>query len=203
MLLEGRVGPQTLADGATRELRLGRTGAGVVTDAHGRYYEAAARGRLFMAHAIVTAPVIWSTAAGTGGPLVWNGSTTHNVNILAMSAVITTASGVAGALGLTGNTGQVSAPGTTTAIDSRANLLIGGAASGATPYRVGTVTNAGGFFLPVIPIGTNAVTAQIPTWVDLGGILTIPPNCWASVAGSATLTSLVAQIGLLYEEIPV
>lgn len=202
MDLNGMVGPATVGDGTDRVIRLGKRGQVITADGQARYFEASSRGTLFVAHAIVTAPVIWSTAAATGGPLIWNGSAAVDVNLIALSAVITTASTVAGALGITGTSGQTAAPTSTTAIDSRGSLLISGGTSQSTPYRLGTPAAAGGFFLPVLPIGTNAVTAQFNTWTDIGGAVTIPPNCWASVAGSATLSTLVAQIGLVYEEIP-
>lgn len=187
----------------TGRLRIGSTSELQVNDTHGRLYEASRLGRLFVAHAIVTAPVIWSTAAGTGGPLIWNGSSTVNVNLLALGLVETTATSVPGSLGITGNIGQTAAPGSVTAIDSKGCLLISNAVSQSTSYRVGTPTNAGGFFLSVATAGTNAVTAQIQQWYDLAGMVTVPPNCWASVAASATLTSGVYQVTLAFEEVPI
>jgi hypothetical protein len=32
--------------------------------------------------------------------------------------------------------------------------------------------------------------------------LIIPPGCWASVAASATATTTVANVGILYAEVP-
>jgi len=201
---EIRTGPGLYSDGTKGVLpRAGRQGEVIVADYLGRYAEASRRGNLFMANAIVTAPVIFSTAAGTGGPLIWNGSATTYVSIVAVSYAVTTASGVVGALGFTGNSGQTSAPTSTTAIDSRANLFIGGPASAATPFRVGTPTNAGAFLLPFASITTATTAVPIGNpWIEIGGAITIPPNAWASVAASATLTSLVAQIAVLYQEFP-
>lgn len=199
-----KAGQQNNADGVEFSLaRGGRTGGQVVHDAHGRYYEASRLGNLFVAHAIVTAPVIYSTAAATGGPLIWNGGM-KLVNILGVGHAVTTASAVVGALGLTGGTGQTAAPTSTTAIDGRSNLLLGGSPSGATPYRIGTVAVPGAFLIPFASIGTDATTLARPmTWTDLGGILSVPPGAWCSVAASATLTSFVAQIAVVYEEVPV
>jgi hypothetical protein len=61
---------------------------------HGRFYEQASRGNIYTAHAIVTA-VIYTTAAGTGGPLLWNGSTTALASILAVGWGISTVTTVA------------------------------------------------------------------------------------------------------------
>lgn len=199
-----QVGPQTASDGAVIPSRAGRLGEQLVAELQGRYFEQAYRGQLFLAHAIVTAPVIYTTAAGTGGPLLWNGTTNKVASILAVGIGNTVVTTVAAALGLTGNTGQTSAPSSTTAIDSRSNGYIGGAASGCTPYRVGTVTNAGGFFLPFAQLHTGALTVDTSgvLWVDIGGAIVVPPNAWCSVAASATATTAVCSISMLYTEYP-
>lgn len=200
------VGPQLAADGAVIGSRSGRLGDQIVSELNGRYYEQASRGRLFHAYAIVTAPVIFSTAAGTGGPLIWNPSNSGvNVSILAVTCGITVVTTVAAALGLTGNTGQTSAPTSTTAIDQRSNAMVGGTASASTPYRVGTPTNAGSGFLPLLGLHTGALTVDNVGLgvIDIGGAFVIPPGCWGSIAASATATTTVAQLGVLYAEIPV
>src|SRR4029077_3368446 len=107
------------------------------------YYDYARRGLLFCATANVTSPVIYSTAAGTGGPLIWNntgqaagGSNRVLVVLLALGVGITTASAVAGALGITG--GASTAPGSTTAIDGLQNLNLGNPiAAQCNAYRKG------------------------------------------------------------------
>lgn len=175
------------------------------------YYDYASRGQVFCATANVTAPVIYTTAAGTGGPLLWNntgkdagGVSRVNAVLLAMGVSLTTASGAAGGLGITGNTGQTTAPSSTTAIDKVQNLYLGGAAPKCNTYRIGTPTNAGNFFVPMISLGTGAVTVDNldMTWVDLGGLIVVPPGGWASVAGAATATSAVVQVGLIWAEVP-
>jgi len=169
------------------------------------YYGDASLGkRLFVATAIVTAPVIFSTAAGTGGPLLWNGSTDVNARILAVGFGITTASTVAGALGLTGATGQTAAPGSTTTIDGITNLFIGGPKPKCTAYRVGTPTNAGTFLMPFADMSTAALTAETPgmAWIEFNRRITVPPGAWISPSASATLTTLVINIALMWEETP-
>lgn len=200
------IGPQVAADGSTIPTRAGRLGDTIVSELNGRYYEQAARGRLFVATAIVTAPVIFSTAAGTGGPLVWNPPNSGvNVAVLGVTCGITVVTTVAAALGLTGNTGQTSAPTSTTVIDSRQSGLIGGQASVSTPYRIGTPTNAGGFFFPLLDLHTGALTVDNLGlgWIDVGGAVVAPPGSWVSLAASATATTTVAQLGMVYAEVPV
>jgi hypothetical protein len=202
-----QTGPTQNLDGATPNLRGGRLGDLIISELQGRYYEQASRGRLFVARAIVTAPVIYSTAAGTGGPLIWNpvGSGV-NVSLLALTCAATVVTTVAAALGITGATGQTAAPSSTTAIDTSSNCYIGGANPASTAYRVGTPTNAGTFFMPLIAQHTGALTVQSSPgigFIDIGGAIVIPPGCWGSVAASATATTLVAQLGMLYAETPI
>ncbi len=205
ILVDTRTGPIVQTDGAgDQALRQGRMGALIVADGHGRYFEQSTRRNIFRAHAIVTAPVIYTTAAGTGGPLLWNGTSTVNAVLLGVGFGITTASGVAGALGITGNTGQVAAPSSTTAADSSGNGYLGGPPSACSVYRVGTPTNAGGFLMPFAEVHTGALTTDtgLIQWVDLAGTVVVPPYSWVSVAASATLTSAVMQISLVWEEVP-
>lgn len=202
----GQVGPQTVSDGIQSRLRLGKTGEQIVQQLHGRYYENTIRGNLYMAQAIVTAPVIYTTAAGTGGPLLWNPPNSGvNAVILAVSYGITVVTTVAAALGLTGNTGQTAAPGTTTAIDGRTNLFLGQGSSVSTPYRIGTPTTAGAFLLPFASLHTGALTTEtgIVGFVDIGGAMIIPPGAWGSIAASATATTTVGTFGMIYEEVAI
>ncbi len=170
------------------------------------YYDWAKQGRVFAAYATVTTPVIWSTAAGTGGPLLWNNSQTGlqsvNAVLLAVSAVLTTATSVASALGITGGVSVL--PTSTTAIDGSTNCLMGGPAPLCNTYRIGTVATAGAFFIPTHTLDTGAITtvAVAPTWVDLGGTIVVPPGSWAAVAAGATATSGVLKIALMWAEIP-
>jgi hypothetical protein len=202
----GAVGERNYLDGSTPAagLRMGQQGEQMVSQLHGRYYEQALRGRLFTAHAIVTAPVIYTTAAGTGGPLLWNGSTTHNAVILAAGWGVSTVTTVAAILGLTGGTGQTSAPSSTTAVDSVKNCFLGGGAPAMSAFRVGTVSAAGNFFHPLGDLNTGALTTRPGSmnWVDLGGMFVVPPNGWISFAASATASTTVGNFGLVWEEVP-
>lgn len=167
------------------------------------YYRDAAYGkRLFVAQAIVTAPGLFSTAAGTGGPLLWNSTSDKIASIVAVGFAVTVASTVAGALGFTGNSGQTSAPSTTTAIDSSGCLYIGGRAPACQVYRIGTPTNAGNFFFPLAQITTGALTVSESqmNWSFLARSIMVPPGAWFSLAASAVLTTAVIQCGIMWEE---
>ena len=169
------------------------------------------RGNLYGATAIVTAPGIWSTAAGTGGPLLYNGSDSAHggsgrgvtAYLLAISFGLTVASTVAGALGITG--GATTAPTTTTAIDSVWSMKLSTAAP--TPqcslYRVGTVAPAGTFFWPVGQVGTSALTAELAddNFINLGGAIEVSPGYFISPCGSAILSTAVMQISIVWLEL--
>lgn len=195
----------SLGIGAQSNAAQDALGGLLVSELLARYGHLSVNKALFSAHANLTAPVIFTTAAGTGGPLIWNGSNNVNVQLLAVGFGLTVASTVAASLGITGNNGQAVAPTATTAIDSRANMYIGGPASNSTPYRVGTPLSAGNFFVPFAELDTAALTAQPAgmNWIDLGGIVTIPPGAWASIAASVTASTAQINAALVYAEVPI
>lgn len=171
-------------------------------------YSYAREGKVFCARAIVTAPVVFSTAAGTGGPLLWNNSAAGgcavNAVLLGITCALTVVTTVAAALGITGNSGQATAPGSTTAIDTSGNLLVGGKDPKCNVYRVGTPSSAGSFFLPLLALGTGALTVDNMElgFIPLHGLVVVPPGSWASIAASATASTTVAQLGLVWAEVP-
>ncbi len=204
--VSGQVGEQVVGKGVTTQpLRQGMLADVIVSACQGRYYELARNGRVFVAQATVTAPVIYTTAAATGGPLLWNGTSTVCGVILAVGFGVTVVTTVAAALGITGNTGQSAAPTSTTAIDGVRCTYLGGPTPAISSYRLGTVAVAGNFLLPVAALHTGALTVDNATmcWADVGGSVIIPPGCWASVSVSATATTTVGQFGLMWAEVPV
>ena len=200
--IRGAVGPQALANGASPILRADVLGGQHVSQLLAPYYEAVRNGQVFGALAqTVTAPVIWSTAAGTGGPLVYNGTTDKNVVLIALGVGTLVASTVAGTLGI--GMGTTTAPTATTAADARFNMLAGGAASAATPYRIGTVSAAATSYVPIVRASTTALTGETGlSFVELGGMFVIPPGGFASVVGSAVLTTMQMHAALLWMEVP-
>lgn len=185
----------------------GYLGELLISELVGKYSSLVKSGKVYSAYAIVTAPVIFSTAAGTGGPAIWNKpSSTVDAHILGISfGGLSTATSVAGSLGLTGAGGQSIAPTGLTAIDATGNMLVGGPVSQMGGiYRVCTPANPGTQYMPFVAVGTGAITAvEIEaSWIDIGGALIIPPGTWGSVAANATLTSGVVGVGLVWAELP-
>lgn len=74
MDLMGEVGPQAVAagDGTPSLLRMGRTGDGIFTQLHGRYFEQGARGRIFTAANQAAQAVSAALATTYTGLLVYN-----------------------------------------------------------------------------------------------------------------------------------
>jgi hypothetical protein len=186
-------------------MRLGRGGEQIVTELHGRYYEQTNRGNIFTAHAIVTAPVIYTTAAGTGGPLLYNPARADKKAVIsAVGWGVSTVTTVAAILGLTG--GPSTAPSATTAIDSVKNCYLGGSA----PSHVGLSGRHG--------LGGRQLLASAPRsahrrahpstgamhWASIvGGMLIVPPGYFISFAASATASTTVGTFGMIWEEVPV
>ncbi len=165
------------------------------------------RGNVFSAYAIVTAPVIWSTAAQTGGPLLYNAVPASGKGVtaylLAMSAAQTTATAVEAALGIA--TGVSTAPTTTQAITSSGNVRLN--AGAPTPicavYNYGTVSAAATNFIPIMSAAVTLTAQPLSSIItDLGGAIEVSPGYFASVAAGATLTTGVYQIGLIWLELP-
>lgn len=192
--------------GGNRPLRQGRVGSLVVTDGHGKYWEPACRAQLFVAQANVTTPVTYTVLVSVGGPLLWNGSTKYNAGLVGVGWSLTTANTTTTfALGITGSTGQTSAPTTTTAIDATGNCYLGGPASNCTAYRTGTVVNLGKYLLPFAHVHTGILTTEtsLSGWVELSSMIVVPPNSWAAVSASAQGTAVVMTISLMWEEVPI
>ncbi len=205
MQVSGQVGPVIVGDGtASNPFRQGRTGEQMVSELHGRYTEQTRRGTLFYARAIVTAPAGLASSNGIGGPLLWNGSTNVIAYPIALSVCETAVSTVAGVLGFAMGA-QTTAPTGTTAIDNSGSTLLGASTPACSVYRIGTVALIPPTFFPLVNITTGSITTTQDTnqWFDIGGAFGIPYGYYMAIAGTATLSTMAAQIGLIWEEVPV
>ncbi len=205
MQVSGQVGPVLIGDGTgTNPLRQSRTGDLNVTEVHGKYYEQTRRGSLFYARAVVTAPAGLASSNGIGGPLLWNGSSNVIAYPIALSVCETVVSTVAGALGFAMGQ-QATAPTGTTAIDGSGSTLLGASTPACSVYRIGTVSLVPPQFFPLVNITTGSLTTTQDTnqWFDIGGAFGIPYGYYMAIAATATLSTMAAQIGLIWEEVPV
>lgn len=201
------VGDTTAADNADSYGRAGRTGEQMVSMIHGKHYESARLGNIFFAWAVCTAPIIWSTEVGTGGPVIYNPSSTHVASILAVGYGVTTASGVIGALGFTGGYDQAATFATSTTITTGGGpncLLVNNSSSRMEAY-LDADTNTNRWFYPFASVTTRALTATDYrfNWLDVGGKFVVGEDAFIAISASATLTSFVADVCVVWEEVPV
>ena len=193
----GNSNPDAIPGGILKEL--------LASGLLGRYATLAKAGMLYIAQANISAPVAYTNPTGVGGPLLWNRpGSNRDAHILGVALGVSVVTTVAGSVGLTGNVGQSAAPTTTTAIDGKSSGLIGGADGAVEAYRIGTVVNAGNFFLPCFHVHTGALTVDNfgQAYRDLGAPLIVPPGGWAALAGSAALTTLAGIAAIVYAEVP-
>lgn len=169
----------------------------------------AGRGYIFSAAAVGITPSLYSTAAGMSGPILWNGSAVTGLKgvtayLLSISYGLAVASTAAGALGLTGGSAQPAAPTSTTAITKAGCLTLGGPTPQCTPYNVGTVVTAGGFWLPVGHVHTGAITLDTAdeNFIHLGGAIVVPINTWAGAASDAILSASNIDVCITWMEVP-
>lgn len=171
-----------------------------------RDYAPGGLGQVFSAKLSVTSLPIFS-GTGMAGPLLYNGSAAGGgrgvtAYLLALAYGLTTASTVAGSIGIAG--GLTTAPSSTTTTGLLSgNLNLQGPASACSVYASGTISQAGSIYLPTGRVHTGAITVDTDddNFVHLGGAIVIPPGYWAAPAAGATLTSAVIDLGLVWVEI--
>ena len=205
--IRGQVGPQTLQDGAEQALRTEKSGALVVQELHGRYYEQAYRKNFFTAYAVAQATSVVGTAMV--GLQVYNGSpTSSGVNLVlskwSVNIVVTSASTTS--IVLATGAGQLIAPTGQTAATRVANNFIGGQAPQALATSAGTFTNAPTALLTLLH-NTAAIAAtgeDAGAQGDLEGSIIIPPQfyvCFAAVGAAVAASG--SNMHLMWEEVPV
>jgi hypothetical protein len=191
--------------GAQAGMPAGIMGELSISELCGKYATLVKLGKVFYTSAIITAPVIFSTAAQLG-PMLWNrASSGLDAHILGVGVSSpTTASTVAGAISYASQV-QPTAPTTATAIVS-VNAYSGGGVSGmggvfSTATILVAPTNVP---FPLVAVNTGAITTGALTqcYVDVGGAFIVGPGNVGYICGNATLTAGVFTIGLLWAELP-
>ncbi len=207
--ISGQVGEQVIAKGvSTQPIRQGGLGDVIVSELQGRYYEQSRNGRIYIAQAISTTPIVYTNVIGGSQPILWNGSSDINASLLFVTYSLTAETTTTGsALGIIGNTGQVSAPSSTTAIDGMRCLYLGGPQPRCTAYQKGTVVNAPTSIMPIGSLHSGGIAtdnASVTFTVDLGGAFIAPPNSWIGFGVTVVpTTSSVATITFVWAEIPI
>ena len=199
-----RVGDQRNTDGSLCNLRAGKTGEGVFTQAHARLYEAASRRKIFYNHAPAVAMSAPATAAI--GNIIWN---PPDSGVLLAIGKISAAYLVTDADALTINlcySAQATLPTTTSGSTQGCGYIgaVGTSQGIAKGYGIATITTAATPICHLFRLTAGIQTVGVETsWVDLEGSVIIPPGFLLSLhsiaaAGAAGVTSTV-----WWEEVPI
>lgn len=204
-LAEGKVGFQPQADGSFATMRMGKTGEQIVSNAHGKYYEAAMRGTMFSA-TIAAAGVAPGTALSTSPAFQIYNPTGSGKLVSIKQVFVGYVSGTlgAGTLVHAQNQAQPSAPTGGTELTPVCSLL-NGSRGAARAFTGSTIAAASTLIRTSMSMGAAlASSVSFPTLVmdEVDGSIVIPPGvvyCYQGIAAAGTSPLLI--ISALYEEI--
>lgn len=215
MINEIRVGPQQGADGTVNIARGDKTGATVVTDAHGHWSEAATRGRLFTAFlaqgttTVAAGNIIGAAAAASTQFAVWNPIGSAVVLVL-QKLKIQQYSGTPTAGGLTLSTFNAQAVASTLATSAaiRCNYINAGLGAGLCLASAAGATLTGGLILTTL-MGTgwssSATAVASPAGIgyveNFDGEVVVPPGFGVVPTWAGAGTTYLVGYTLTWEEI--
>jgi len=219
MLIQGQVGQTTGLDGTQTNLRQGRTGEIILSQAHGRYYEQTSRGQLFTltlsatTTGIAAGNLLNAAAAASTNFAIWNpiGS---GFNLSITKVMVGLISGTLATGPLYHAVIQTSNPTINTVSTNGVayNNLVGGKSPVARYVAVAAGTALTGASAPVVLRTMNltfsaaafAAPAGANTLADLpDGDLIIPPGYGWVPQFSAAGTSVLNSYSVTWEEIPI
>jgi len=201
MLNEIKVGPRKLDDGSTGEARAGQFSEAIIGQAHGKYYEAASRHRLFVA--ANQAATTWTVALTTNyeGLVVANPRMSSvNLSIIRVSFAVTLDMAASSHIGLF------------VGYDADAECALAAAMPIYNTFLLGPhgQANADDDCDPlVLPTWVEAYMSAFtaadihgtsPTVIDVDGAIIIPPGGYV---GIGCLTATVAMGSIMWEEVPI
>lgn len=202
---QGRVGPQTAGDGAYNALRLDKTGALVVTNAHGRLHEVASRGKLFFVSTPV-AGVAPGTVLSTTPPMsIWN-PVLSGIIVSIKQVYVGYVSGTLGAGMIVHavNLSQLTLPSGGTELIPQCAILNGTRGS-ARVLTGSTLSGTPVIVRPSMSLGAalaSSVSFQFLSVDPVEGSIIIPPGCaYAYQAVAAAGTTPLLAFGIVYEEV--
>jgi hypothetical protein len=203
----------TATDGNTYTVPQGRQTEQIVSELHGKYYQWAYRGRMFIGSSPIAGVAIPISSTTAPTPCIWNplGSGV-NVVLIRYTAAYTGGTGVVTGFGYYALTGAGATIGTAAPISAFAattptNAIIGGGLASKVKFSsTGTVTlTSAGTLVKAMNMG-QAVTAATNTNLPQGGIsedfdgtLIIPPGVLFYTAGTAASGDTFAQSFVWYE----
>lgn len=208
--ISGRVGASLQADGTNLQpFRQGKTGEAVVGQAHGKYFEAAHRGKLFAAQEQGTG-VAPGTALGTTACLTLYNPPNSGVRLAVKKVSLGYVSGTLGAGTMyhcVNNSPTQAAPSGGTALSPVCSdvgnqaapvgkaLVNNTVASGTTAYRAFAYTGA---------FAGGANNSPEPCTEDIDGEIVVEPGCSYQLQSVAAAgTSPKVSPGVVWEEVPI
>jgi hypothetical protein len=206
-ILQGQVGSQNSLDGATVSARMGRQSDQIVSELHGRYYEQASRGSLFLGSNGATPSVTTVALATTytGLALINPAASAVNLVLLKVGYSFLVAFPAAATVGLMGGYSPL---GTTTfsaaATDGLSARLNGARATGRVALSATLVGTPQ--LLQVFGSGlTGAITTtpMIPQTIDMEGSVVIPPGGYVAIYTSTVSGAAALAASFMWEETPV
>jgi hypothetical protein len=223
--VRGRVGPDTLADGAEAKVRQGKNAEQIVQSLHGRFYETNYRGALFsggMAFASISNVTFTvATLGATATPImgVWNPAASP-VNLVIVQATLGV--GVT-ALQATGcapfawcmSTGNGALTLGAQPLNRKTLALAGSAARDVSNVALtGLTNNLVQRFASALGGGSNVEAAFLATQVGalpphvasieyIEGAIIVPPGGVLALLAAATGVAHSAASSLLWEEVPI
>lgn len=211
--LRGMVGPQNAPDGNPSIVRAGRTGELITSVAHGSYYEAVKRGRVFVGSNAVTGLAIPIYSAKANALTLWN-PTGNNFDLVLLATILGhhSTTGLMGVVGYgfvapAGATWGTASPFPTCTPADPVNALIGQGQKSTAIFSpaVNTTTANPTHLMPfcsVLPV-TSAQTIQPYQLIDyVDGRIVLAPGSAIQLVGS-TAVAIVAQQTFIWEEVPI
>lgn len=209
MEIEGQVGPVVYTDGTNPTFRLGRGGEQVITELHGKYWEQAFRGNLFVA--TMTAGVIMNpTGAALANWALYNpASSGKHLVPVRIDVVLTAAPGtpVIGAYVLVAQANPIAAAVTGTAVSVNPAIIGSAAAAVGKPLSTTTFPANPIIIRPFVTKLTGAITTipDLPSFgIDFDGTLGVAPGCAIGLQQlAADTTNASSLVSVVWEEVPV
>ena len=197
------------------DLEISKEGAAAIYDKHGRYYDSARRGRLFVATSPTGGIAIIAAAAGGGHPTLWNpAGNDRNLSVVSLALGYVSGNNAPGSLAWnhTLRAGAEPATGgripTATRVDVQ-SAMVGGPIDSSAIWAptVNTFTAAPVFGRPIkLSLFTGvAATAVAPfAWgEDYDGTLNIAPGAAISLVNVAATTTSLFRVTVVFEEIDI
>jgi len=202
VLNEIKAGPRVQRDGSTGEARAGQYSEQIVGQAHGKYYEAASRHRLFWAanqaaKAISVALTVIYTGLMVANPRMSN----VNLAIVRVGWAESVATATLHSIGLIGG------------YDADADVTLVSALDAYNTYVLGPHGQANAFDEGTVAAGTqvwiehymsaftsNALHGTSPVIVDVNGAIVVPPGAWVAIGALLACTGFGS---MMWEEIPI